>query len=107
MDQKRDSLSIDGIGGGKGWELPDDAGVATLSLVEELSLILLLPDDSTTSSDSMLTGSPIVVSFASFESDGLLFFESLPEAFCSSDDEYAPRSLSVGLEFAVSAFKLT
>ncbi len=32
---------------------------------------LLLFEDSTTSSDSKLTGSPIVVSFASLDSEGL------------------------------------
>ena len=100
MDQKRDSPSIEGIGGGKGSALPDDEGAATLSCDEEFSLILPLPDDSTTSSDSMLTGSPIVVSLASLESEGFPFSRPVP-------DDCAPRSSSVGSESAASAFKLT
>ncbi len=58
----------------------------------------------TTDSDSRETGSPIVVSFASFDRDGL--GERFEGVVLGVFEEAAPRSWSVGDESADSAFRL-
>ena len=67
-----------------------------------------LSDEIITSSTSRLTGSPIVVSLASFDSIGFTISVFRCDSFpLNSATGRAPRSSSVGLESAVSAFRLT
>ena len=78
MDQKRTVASIGGIGG-SGGVVGKDVEVMTgfgdcwfgVPLDCDASFWLLPSAGLTTSSDSRLTGSPIVVSFANFDSVGL------------------------------------
>ena len=74
MVQKRDSPSIWGSGGRE--ELDEEGEtMGSVTFGAEVGLDLLLSkEDSTTSSDSRLMGSPIVVSFATLDKDGLSLF---------------------------------
>ncbi len=90
MDQKRAVASIEGSEGkGGDWEDEGDwEGATTCSEAgwfvgsadcgEDGDEFLFVPSTGlATSSDSRLTGSPIVVSFANFDSDGLSAFLDL------------------------------
>ena len=79
MVQKRDSPSMVESVGREGSVLLEEEEGATMGSVafgvEVVDVKVDWPwDDSTTSSDSRLTGSPIVVSFASFDNDGRSLF---------------------------------
>ncbi len=75
MVQKRDSPSMEGRGGMSEVALVGDgATIGSVAWGVEVELDLGGGEGSTTSSDSRLTGSPIVVSFASLDKDGLSSF---------------------------------
>ncbi len=91
MAQKRDSPSIWGI---EGWvSLEESTGETFDSVAVDGGAVLDLLDDSTTSSDSRLTGSPMVVSFASLDMVGLCSLCALPDEWeVGVEADWAPRS---------------